>query len=787
MKLNNFPTIFIVFGATGDLMAKKIVPALYHLYKENKLPDHFKVIGFSRRDWSDADFQAQVLKSLEGHKDISVKMCEEFCKFFSYSQGNFDEAEGYESLKKFLKKNDDAWGLCSNKLFYLATSQSYYENIFKNLSSSGLTEPCSIEEGFTRVIVEKPFGMDVKSAEKLEILLSSLFKEVQIYRIDHYLAKEMIQNILAFRFSNNIFERTWDKNSIEKVEIKLWEKIGVEERGSFYDPLGTLRDVGQNHLLQIIALLAMEKPDNLSSEKIREKRREILSKLIVPSSEEIEKHTYRAQYEGYKDIKGVAPDSSTETYFKVRAYLSDENWYGVPFIIDSGKRMKEQIKEIVIHFKHPTPCLCPKDSGIHYNNKIIIALEPEEKITLVFWSKKLGLEFGLEERDFSFLMRASRKEAHYVEEYEKLLYDCIAGDQTLFVTSKEVESMWKYADPIVLAWQENKVPLKTYKPNTDAPIFESDFINKAEISAGNLKKEIGIIGLGKMGAGLARRLNDKGWKVYGYNKTYEVAKNMEKEGIFPVKTLEELREKMGDNGIYWLMVPAGVIFDEIVFGKGGLAESLKEGAVIIDGGNSLYKDTIRRADKLKKIGIDFIDVGVSGGPAGARNGPSLMIGGEEKIFKNLEILFKDLAKDDSYQFFEGAGAGHFVKMVHNGIEYGMMQALAEGFDILKTSDYKIDLLKATEIYNHGSVIESRLVGWLKDGLKIYGKDLDGVKGSVSYTGEGGWTVDTANELKVKAKVIEEAVKFRIESEKNPSFAGKILSTMRNQFGGHSIK
>ncbi len=290
-----------------------------------------------------------------------------------------------------------------------------------------------------------------------------------------------------------------------------------------------------------------------------------------------------------------------------------------------------------------------------------------------------------------------------------------------------------------------------------------------------------------MGAGLARRLNDKGWKVYGYNKTYEVAKNMEKEGIFPVKILEELREKMGDNGIYWLMVPAGVTFDEIVFGKGGLAESLKKGDTIIDGGNSLYKDTIRRADKLKKIGIDFIDVGVSGGPAGARNGPSLMIGGEEKIFKNLEILFKDLAKDDSYQFFEGAGAGHFVKMVHNGIEYGMMQALAEGFDILKTSDYKIDLLKATEIYNHGSVIESRLVGWLKDGLKIYGKDLDGVKGSVSYTGEGGWTVDTANELKVKAKVIEEAVKFRIESEKNPSFAGKILSAMRNQFGGHSIK
>lgn len=796
-QFNNAPTILVVFGATGDLMAKKIVPALFHLFRKDKLPNRFKVIGFARRELSNEEFQKSILQILSAHKDVSVKTCEAFCKLFSYERGTFEDKKGYASLSAALKDIDAGWSMCSNKLFYLAVPPQFYENIFNHLASSGLTAPCSKEEGWSRVIVEKPFGKNLKTAEHLDELLLALFKEAQIYRIDHYLAKEMVQNILAFRFSNNLFEKTWDKNSIEKVEIKLWERIGVEDRGSFYDGIGALRDVGQNHLLQIVALLTMDNPIDFASESIRTKRTEAIKNLIAPSKEEIKQFVFRAQYDGYREIKGVDPDSNTETYFKARVFLSNPRWDGVPFILESGKKLKEQIKEAVITFRHPTPCLCPGGST-HYKNKLTIALEPEEKITLAFWSKKPGLDFGLEERDFSFLMRGREQKNQYTEEYEKLLYDCIVGDQTLFVTSGEVKAMWKYTDAITDAWQNNKVPLKTYPPASDQPIVESSYINEhSAVMPGSLsaeggsasggKKEIGIVGLGKMGGNIARRLTEKGWHVYGYNSTPETTKELEQEGLSGVYSLKELAQKLSSPRIVWLMVPAGKAVDEVIFGKNGLSQRLRNGDVIIDGGNSFYKDSVKRFAKLKKLGIRFIDAGVSGGPRGARYGASLMVGGEKEIADKLEPLFRDIAAENGYQFFEGAGAGHFVKMIHNGIEYGMMQSIAEGFAVLKEAKYKLDLSRVADVYNHGSVIESRLISWLKSAIGLHGEDLQDVSGSVGHTGEGAWTVKTAKELKVKTKVIEEALKFRIDSAKKPDYTGKVLSALREQFGGHKVK
>ncbi len=784
----DIPTILIVFGATGDLMAKKIVPALFDLFRKDKLPNLFRIIGFSRRELSDEAFRESILLILSAHKDVSIKTYQDFCRFFSYQRGFFNNKTAYKNLAQSLKEIDDAWGVCSNKLFYLAVPPQFYEIIFKNLSHSGLTEPRSAEEGWTRVLVEKPFGKDLQTAQTLEKLLSNLFKEIQIYRIDHYLAKEMIQNTLAFRFSNNLFEKIWDKNSIEKIEIKLWEKIGVEDRGSFYDGLGALRDVGQNHLLQIVALLAMEHPVNFSAETVREKRTEILKTLISPAEEEIQRFTFRAQYEGYQAIKGVTLGSVTETYFKARVFLSHGRWEGVPFILESGKRLKEQIKEAVITFRHPTPCLCPVDKHVHYKNKITISLEPEEKITFAFWSKKPGLKFELEERDFSFLMRGAGEKVQYTEEYEKLLYDCIIGDQTLFVTSSEVEAMWRYTDSIIKTWQKNAVPLKTYRPGTDEPIRESSWINEGgALPKGKLKNDIGMVGLGKMGGNIARRLIEKGWKVYGYNRTPKITKELETEGLVGAYSLGELVGKLQRPRLIWIMVPAGKAVDEILFGKDGLAQRLERGDIVVDGGNSFYKDSVRRFKKLKKEGIHFVDAGVSGGPAGARYGASLMIGGEREVFNELQPLFFDIAKENGYQFFEGAGAGHFVKMVHNGIEYGMMQAIAEGFTLLKKAKYKLNLMRVADIYNHGSVIESQLVSWLKNAFELHGEDLDGITGSVGRTGEGAWTVRTAHELKVKARIIEDALKFRVASEKNPDYTGKILSALRGQFGGHHVK
>jgi glucose-6-phosphate 1-dehydrogenase len=789
MITKNKPTILIVLGATGDLMRKKIVPALYHLFIKKKLPDLFRVIGFARRDLVDKLFRQNVSQILIEHSEgVNRDMLLQFLNLFSYVQGFFDDKNAYLNLNKALKKIDDSLGVCTNKLFYLAVPPQFYESIFHNLAASGLTKPGSFEEGWTRVIVEKPFGKDLKTAQDLEKLLAKLFKEIQIYRIDHYLAKEALQDILAFRFSNNLFENNWSNQFIEKVEIKLWENIGVEDRGSFYDSVGALRDVGQNHLLQMLALITMDHPIDFQAEAIRKKREEVLQTLIPLKKSEIQKFTFRAQYEGYKEIKGVAPDSTTETYFKTLAFLSSPRWQNVPMILESGKRLKEARKEIVVYLKHPLPCLCPPNIKGHYQNKIIFSLEPEEGVTFELWRKKPGLGFEIEKRVCLCPLREGIKRTRYTEEYEKLLYDCVIGDQTLFVSSKEVEAMWRYIDPIFYEWQKDAVPLKTYAPDTLQPIENSEYINKlSPAPTSKLKKEIGIIGLGKMGSNMALRLIEKGWQVYGYNRTAEVAKNLEKDGLRPAYSIKELLEKLSSPRLVWLMIPVGKAIDELIFGKDGLARFLKKDDIIIDGGNSFYKDSVARFRKLKKKGIHFVDVGVSGGLEGARYGASLMIGGDKKIFLKLEPLFYDLSKNGSYQFFEGAGAGHFVKMVHNGIEYGMMQAIAEGFTIIKNAKYKLDLEKVADVYNRGSVIESRLIGWLKNAFKLYGDNFKGVSGIVGHTGEGEWTTKTATEMKIKAKIIEEAVKFRIQSEKHPSYTGKILTALRNQFGGHPLK
>ncbi len=301
-----------------------------------------------------------------------------------------------------------------------------------------------------------------------------------------------------------------------------------------------------------------------------------------------------------------------------------------------------------------------------------------------------------------------------------------------------------------------------------------------------MKKEIGIIGLGKMGGNIVRNLTRKGWAVHGYDASEPTMRALRDEGMHEAMTPSVLIGQLETPRLVWLMVPAGKIVDELLFGKDGIAKQLEKGDVIIDGGNSYYEDTIQRAKKIEKLGIKYIDVGFSGGPAGARNGGCLMIGGDEATFKAYEPLFRDLSVEDGYQFFKGAGAGHFVKMVHNGIEYGMMQALAEGFAILKKSKFKLDLSRVADIYNHKSVIESRLVAWMKSGFEEYGQDLKKVSGTVGHTGEGQWTIKTAKKMGIPARVIEEAFKFRVASQKKPSYTGKLVSALRNQFGGHSV-
>ncbi len=859
--MSNLPTILIIFGATGDLMRKKIAPALFNLYKKGKLPERFRIIAFSRRDYDDRMFRDYLGEILESRHGISKKELKPYLNLYTYAKGDFTAKSGYEDLASVLAGIDKGWGVCTNKLFYLAVAPETYETIFNNLKKSGLTEECEPEgwtpplestknsgktdssvdhknnistrinsryssrsaqsiptAGWTRVIVEKPFGRDFQTAQKLDLHLGKLFQEVQIYRIDHYLAKEMLQNILAFRFSNNLFEKNWSGDAIERIDIKLWEKIGVEERGPFYDSIGALRDVGQNHLLQMLALVTMDLPaparasthaggqaglsPGFSAATVRQARNEVLSSLKVPYLRDIRRTTLRAQYVGYRQIQGVEPRSQTETYFKILAFLESSRWRGVPIIMESGKRMGEARKEITVTFKHATPCLCP---GEHHQNKVVFTLEPEERITIHFWSKKPGLELAMEERTFEFLLRASGQKTQYVEEYEKLLLDCIVGDQTLFTSTDEVKHMWKYIDPIVQAWQKNKVPLKTYLPNS-SKISEELSLEKILAKPNRvLKKEIGFVGLGKMGIGMVLKLKGLGWKVTAFDSNLEKRREVETQGVQTVEFLSDLEKILSASRIIWIMVPAFAKatagkpavspVDEVIFGtstklgasKSGLVKILKRGDIIIDGGNSYFEDSVKRAKKLAKFGIKFLDVGVSGGPSGARNGLSLMVGGEEKIYKEIEDLWRDLAVALGYAYMGKSGSGHFVKMVHNGIEYGMMQAIAEGFSVMKSSHFGVDLKRVSEVFNHGSVIESRLIGWMNRAFEEYGEDLSGISGSVGHTGEGEWTVKIAKKLKVPVSIIEGAFKFRVRSKKNPSFTGKVLSALRNQFGGHSAK
>ncbi|MHB0865486.1 MAG: glucose-6-phosphate dehydrogenase [Minisyncoccota bacterium] len=477
-RSQNIPTILVAFGVTGDLMRLKVIPALFELYLKRELPTMFRVIGFSRKEWNDGQFRDYVRTIVTGHTPGAPEdELAAFLDLFQFERGDFGKRENYDTLKRTMESLDAAWGVCSNKLFYLAVAPEFYEGISQDLSASELINACDPTEGWTRVVVEKPFGESGDAATRLDLLLGKLFKEEQIYRIDHYLAKDMLQNILNFRFANNLFETMWGNKLIESIHIRLFEKVGVERRGAFYDRVGVLRDVGQNHLLQVLALLTMDRPEALSSEAIRDKRAAILETLEVMASEAVPGATFRAQYEGYRDIEGVAPDSITETYFKVRASLVTPRWEGVPITLESGKRLGKSLKEIVVRLRHPEPCLCPPGAE-HNRNEIIIRMEPKEEILIGFLAKKPGFTFETEPREFSFELHEEGREASRTAEYERLLIDCLRGDQTLFVSTREVTAMWRYIDPILHAWQKGteNVPLHFYAPDTGEVLEQASIV-----------------------------------------------------------------------------------------------------------------------------------------------------------------------------------------------------------------------------------------------------------------------------------------------------------------------
>ena len=478
------PTTIVIFGVSGDLSRRKLIPALLDLYVKECLPSEFQIVGFSRREWDDRTFKtflrSVIAAKLHRHPKAVV---EKFLKRFSYQYGHLNDLASYRQLAEKLSAIDEAHYVCSNKLFYLAVPPDLYGVIFDRLKQSGLSIPCigenvgsprfvesgrRVEAGWTRILVEKPFGRDIATAQKLDQKLGQLFEERQIFRIDHYLAKETIQNILMFRFSNALFEPIWNSRYVEKVEIKLHETLGVEGRGDFYQDIGAVRDVGQNHLLQMLAAVAMEEPGRSDSNIIRTQRVKALQALRPITATNISRYAIRGQYRGFKREPDIPNGSTTETFFRLETYVDNPRWKGVPFYLESGKKMQEEKTEIAVYFRKTVCSLCPPGvDQSNLQNVLTFRVQPDEGIKIVFWAKKPGLTLDLEPTTLAFNYHEGLTEKRIPDAYEQVLYDCIQGDQMRFVSTEEVKASWNFITPIVRNWKKTK--LHQYTPGSLGP------------------------------------------------------------------------------------------------------------------------------------------------------------------------------------------------------------------------------------------------------------------------------------------------------------------------------
>lgn len=455
------PTIFVIVGITGDLASRKLLPALLALYSKKLLPNRFAIVGFSRRIFSREEFREFIRERLNirpgEFKEEDIK---HFLDHITYEQGFFDTMPAYERLYERLKSIDERWGQCSNKLFHLSVPPSLYEMILNHIAKFNLNVPCDDATGWTRILIEKPFGNDLVMAKSLDKLLGSLFKEDQIFRIDHYLAKEALQNILAFRFTNPIFEPMWNRKYIDKVHIKLFERNAMEGRGAFYDKIGALNDVGQNHILQMLSIIAMDRPKTFTSKDIRTKRAAVMKSLESVSKKDMKELIVRGQYNGYLEETGVVPKSTTETYFRIVARLNSSDWKGVPFYLESGKALAESKAEIDIYFKE-----AKKWGGANSNyvnpNILTFRIQPDECIKIKFFVKTPGYGFGVEPKTLKFKYSDVPSFTNMPNDYEKLLHDAFEGDQTLFASTDEIMSSWKFIGSMHDKWKD--IPLTRYE------------------------------------------------------------------------------------------------------------------------------------------------------------------------------------------------------------------------------------------------------------------------------------------------------------------------------------
>jgi glucose-6-phosphate 1-dehydrogenase len=460
-------TTYLIFGASGDLSRRKLIPSLFNLFCKKRLADDFKIIGVAGRPWSHDDFRKLSHESLLELAQIQADESDwtSFAGHLFYFSGDFNKQETYAQIKDHLAENETAG---SNHIYYMATPPEYFLEIIAGLADTG---QLSEENGWRRVVIEKPFGFDLESAKTLNRSIHEVMNESQVYRIDHYLGKETVQNILVARFANTIFEPIWNRNYIDSVQITVAETVGVETRGKYYDKAGIVRDMFQNHLLQLLTLVAMEPTSSYKADALRDEKMKVISAIRPIPINDVAQHTVRGQYRGYTAEPNVAPDSQTATYAAMRFYIDNWRWQGVPFYLRSGKKMAEKISEIVIQFKSVPHRIFPMQADFKASSNVLsLCLQPNEGIHLRFEAKVPGSVADTRSVEMDFTYRDEFGPNSLPEAYERLLLDVSTGDASLFTRADQTELSWQLIDPILQGWQSSYAPpLSIYEPGSWGP------------------------------------------------------------------------------------------------------------------------------------------------------------------------------------------------------------------------------------------------------------------------------------------------------------------------------
>jgi len=461
---NGLPTTIVIFGASGDLTQRKLIPSLFNLYCKKRLPEKYRIVGFGSTGFKDETFRKHLLFEMKefSEAEYTGEEWDEFASHIGYVEGAYSQQD-FEKLNSYLEEWE---GQAGNRVYYMATPPSAFPKIIDFLGDTGQLKET---KGWRRVVIEKPFGTDLESAQKLNEQIHRALNEKQIYRIDHYLGKETVQNILVARFANTIFEPLWNRNYIDHVEITVAETVGVEHRGKFYDDVGVLRDMFQNHLLQLLTLVAMEPPVAFEASALRNEKVKVLTAIAPMKEEEVAQATVRGQYEGYREEEGVRKNSTTGTFGALRLFVNNWRWQGVPFYLRSGKFLNEKLSQVTIVFKCPPQLLFNSPPGGMDPNILVLFLQPDEGIHWRFEAKVPDTVAALRLVDMEFHYEEAFGKTALPDAYERLLLDTMTGDASLFTRADEVETAWGIIDPIIHAWDAGKPPPVTYKRSTWGP------------------------------------------------------------------------------------------------------------------------------------------------------------------------------------------------------------------------------------------------------------------------------------------------------------------------------